>query len=444
MLLLGAALTITGQGWTLFIHLLAFVAFSGSLEAGRVRSLITVIKIGIFNVPLSGFKFLKDLRKPEVMPSPRFQRLLRHYYYLAPVGIIILFVGIYSASNPVFEGYVADLTGGLADWLEQLASMLNLQWIGTFIFGLIISVYAFVRYIPDGWLDFDRLTPDVLKRKRIGNNGFNSPLSLKYEWRAGIFLLIALNLLIAVINAIDIYWVWINFSWTGEFLKQFVHEGTYLLLLSILISMAIVLYFFRGNLNFYSENKWMRWLCYGWLAQNGILTISVLIRNLHYIDHFALAGKRIGVIFFLALVVFGLYTIARKVRNRHTYFYLIRWNALAAFIILVLSAVPNWNRIIAEYNFTHAEESFLHLDYLATFSADYLPYLDVSLEELKRLEAIQAEKFPFDEEYMTPEVYHNRIQTKKQALIESAETNTWQEWTWAKQKAIAYAQNNPE
>ena len=182
----------------------------------------------------------------------------------------------------------------------------------------------------------------------------------------------------------------------------------------------------------------MRWLCYGWIAQNGIMTISVLIRNLHYIDNFALAGKRIGVLFFLALVLFGLATVAYKVWKKQTFWYLLRWNSLAAFVVLVWSAIPNWNHIIIDYNFAYAEDSFLHLDYLASFDNESIPYLDVSLEELKRLEVIQKQKFPFEESYMTPEVYIQEIEYKKTALNQTLAETNWKEWTLAQQKAADY------
>src|SRR5690606_3335407 len=103
-----------------------------------------------------------------------------------------------------------------------------------------------------------------------------------------------------------------------------------------------------------SKSVWLRRLCYAWLAQNTILTISVLIRNLHYIDHFSLAGKRIGVVFFLAIVLFGIYSVFVKVKHQKSAFYLFKVNSLSVFVILLLSALPNWKQVIATYNFTHA------------------------------------------------------------------------------------------
>ena len=99
------------------------------------------------------------------------------------------------------------------------------------------------------------------------------------------------------VNIIDIDWVWLNFEYEGEInLTQFVHEGTYLLILSILISMGIILYFFRKNLNFYPGKQKLQIITYIWIAQNAVLAVSVAARNKHYTHHSGHANTRIAVV----------------------------------------------------------------------------------------------------------------------------------------------------
>ncbi|HLG35832.1 MAG TPA: DUF4173 domain-containing protein, partial [Bacteroidia bacterium] len=237
--------------------------------------------------------------------------------------------------------------------------------------------------------------------------------------------------------------VWFNFEWNGQYLKQFVHEGTYLLLLSIFISIALVLYFFRGSLNFFSKNKLLRTLSYAWLIQNAILTVSVAIRNFRYIDFFSLAYKRIWVIIFLALVLYGLYTVFIKVRNRRSAFYLFRTNAYAVLVVLIFCSVFNWDNIIAKYNFSHSEKSFLHLDYLATLSDQSLPYLDKPLEEIVRIDRVQKQKFPFGEKYMSPEKYHRHIQARKEQFLLKWESKNILSWNLPEYLAYRQLLSNP-
>jgi hypothetical protein len=229
---------------------------------------------------------------------------------------------------------------------------------------------------------------------------------------------------------------WFNFEWEGQYLKQFVHEGTYLLILSIIISIILVLYYFRGNLNFYRKNKLLKYLSYIWLIQNAILAISVAIRNFWYINYFALAYKRIGVIIFLALTIYGLYTVVVKVWKRKSAFYLFKVNSFALLIVLVVSSVFNWDVIIARYNFKNSDKSFLHLDYMATLSDRALPYLDKSLYDLMVIDQLQKEKFPFEEKFLTPEEYHVIIEDRKKEF-----KNKWGEkgfLSWNYQEYLAY------
>src|SRR5690606_28371186 len=113
----------------------------------------------------------------------------------------------------------------------------------------------------------------IRKRNKIGLPVLEPSRSLfgelQTEYKIGLLVLAVLNLLLLAVNVIDIQWVWIGFEVPLHFnLRQFVHEGTYLLILSILISIGIVLYLFRGSLNFHPKNKWLKILGKAWIIQN--------------------------------------------------------------------------------------------------------------------------------------------------------------------------------
>jgi hypothetical protein len=136
----------------------------------------------------------------------------------------------------------------------------NLDWgiVLTYIFCLFISIFLLVRHTSTYLSDQDKKGSTQLNRvreKRI--TPFNA-LSLKKELSAGLFLLITLNILLLAVNFLDIKNVWFGFEWDGQTLIEFVHEATYLLILSILISIAIVLLYFRENLNFYSKTPCLK------------------------------------------------------------------------------------------------------------------------------------------------------------------------------------------
>ena len=303
-----------------------------------------------------------------------------------------------------------------------------------FIFGLIFSSFLFIQSVFKLIVPSELNSTEYIKRTRIQNNHDISMLSLKKELRSGVFLLVALNLLLLLVNGFDIYWVWFNFTWNGEFLKQFVHEGTYLLILSILLSAVIVIYYFRRNQNFYEKSKTLKTLSYLWIAQNIILCISVGIRNYWYIDYFNLAYKRIGVFAFLLLVIYGLYTIYLKVKNHQSNYHLLRKNSYSFFLVLLILSLFNWDVIITKYNFKHADKAFLHFDFLADMSPKALPYMDYSLDELKAIEAMQNKLIVNREAYMTAEGFYKILQNKKRLFISEYAKKGILSWNYADQR----------
>ena len=186
-----------------------------------------------------------------------------------------------------------------------------------------------------------------------------------------------------------------------------------------------------GDLNFYPGNRLLKRLSYAWIIQNMILAISVGFRVYWYIYYFALAYLRIGVIIFLVITVIGLITILIKVRSGKSFFYLFRVNTLSIFIVLTLSSLVNWDNVIAKYNFSHFERSFVHLDWLCTLSDKALPILDKSPEFLSQVKQTQDVRFSFEMKYMEPKMYRNIIQLRKKMFLEDMEKRSFLSWNLA-------------
>jgi hypothetical protein len=216
-------------------------------------------------------------------------------------------------------------------------------------------------------------------------------------------------------------------------LKQFVHEGTYLLILSILISIGIVLYFFRGSLNFFPKNKAILILGKVWIIQNVILTISVFLRNYHYIDYHGLAGKRIGVIIFLSMVVFGLVTLFIKVYKRKTAAYLLRINGWFILFTLVLMSCLHWDRIIVTHNLNHDNPAEIDVDYYLQLSPTVYPILFKNLDIVE--EQMQAHLERKNKErwlsYVEIDQFEEQLEYKTSIYLERISKNDWPSWNFA-------------
>lgn len=434
-LLTGMFTVITHSTFVYVMHFISIFLFMGMLVAPQLRSLLTGLVLGILNLFGAQVSFVERLMVGEGGGLRLRKWLWKTRIYTIPAMIILVFIAIYRASNPVFDGIFYQIELGF----EQIFGNLFHGFDGTVVFtwlgGLFLANAIFIRFLWKDVIAADSEATTDLQRQRNRVRRKHRMRALISEYRAGIFLLIVLNALLLLVNAIDVKYVWFDFSWEGQGLKQYVHDGTYLLILSILISIGIVLYFFRGNLNFYRRNRLLKGLAYLWVAQNALLALSVGIRNYHYIEHWSLAYLRIGVMIFLAVTLIGLYTVGRKVRDGKSSFYLLKTNALSIYIILTFSSFVNWDVVIARYNFAHKDQGFVHLNYLMTLSDKALPYLDSSTEELEAIYQQQPERYSDRELYMAPDNYKQEIDYRKEKFLASWEAKGILEWNWAEWRA---------
>lgn len=421
--------------YTYIIHFLTLLIFIGTLIYSNYQSTLTSLKLSLASIFKSQAQFFRSIGKASLKGRNLASFIRKISIFIIPLAIVVVFVFIYRKSNPVFDeintkigGLIGKIWSGIFENFDSLIIL-------TFLLAFAISNILLLRVRKNRIIEKDQSLSDNLTRIRNRTSRNFKPTALKNEFKAGVFLLGVLNLILLLVNIIDINWVWFNFEWEGQFLKQFVHEGTYLLILSILISIVLVLYFFKRNLNFYRNNKTLRILSYIWLAQNAILTISVGIRNTYYISKFSLAYKRIGVIFFLILTLYGLFTVYKKVKNKKTTSYLVRANFKALFVLLVVSSCINWDIVIARYNFKHYQSSFVHLDYLVGFSDKTLHILDKPIDKLSEIAAIQDNKFDFVQNYMSPDTYFAQIQYRKDVFTEKWESKGFLSWNLAEHRA---------
>jgi hypothetical protein len=417
------------------MHFIVLAVFVGLLIYPETKSLISSVGLSISSIFSSQSSFIKQISNSELKGIKISSYLWRSRIFLIPLAIITVFVIIYRYSNPVFDEMLTSASNYLCQKLNLLFVDFDFLIIFTFITALLFSNYLLIRKPNQSIIDYDSNSNSELKRSKRKYTRSFKLTALKNEYKSGVFLFTILNVILLSLCIIEIKYVWFNFEWEGQYLKEFVHHGTYLLILSIIISIGLVLFYFRGNINFYKQNSVLKYLSYFWLAQNAILVISVAIRNYWYIHYFSLAYKRIGVFIFLILTLYGLYSVYIKVKNRKSNFHLLRRNILSILIVLTISSFVNWDQLIAKYNFNNSNQSFIHLDFLSDLSDKALPYLDKDLEELEQLNYKQKEKFMFRVAYMTPYKYKGIIKDRKQDFIKEWEAKSLLSWNLAEYKS---------
>ncbi len=438
--LTGFAISIISFVWNFsvfafIVNLLFSIYFIGILTYPKLKNHFHGFFFGISSMLMSIFEFIKCLNSSAKSSNSAIKKIWKAKIYVIPIFIIVIFVAIYRNSSPYFNSIINTIEKYTIDKIPNLFEYIDENWLFLFIVGTLLSSFILFRSTLANLVQYDRNYNDQIFRTRKTLYFDYKPNALQTEAKLGVLLLVFLNGMLMVLNSIDIYWVWFNFKWDGTILKQFVHEGTYLLIFSILLSIVIVLYFFRANQNFNPKIKRLRTLSYIWIAQNIILCISVGIRNYWYIDYFNLAYKRIGVIIFLLITIYGLYTVYLKLKHKKSFSYLLSKNTFSILSILLFFSLFNWDVLIAQYNFKNANKAFLHLDYMQTLGDKALPYLEKPLDELTTIKQQQQVLYRFDTVYLSPEEYVNSIQNRKTEFLKIDENIDWRSWNYSEYKA---------
>lgn len=437
-LLSGVAVVWLNSHYAIAMNIFLGVLLSGYLVSGLQHSAFLWLFQGLGNIVSHQSKFVKGLatlRTGVGLP-------LKTVVIIVPVVLVLLvFLGLYAHSSPWLREGLNSSVGTFFLWMEEL--MFSVNWAGfwCFVLGLIVANVFIQRAVKKVFEEGN--TSFELTRRRIKTKRFikRNMMALRTELKSGVLLLVSLNLLLALVNFLDIKNIWFGFAFEGQFLKELVHQGTYALIFSVLLSMCVVLFFFRGNLNFYSKNKNLKVLAYLWIGQNMVLLLSVLVRNSIYIHYYALAYKRLGVFMFLLACAIALVLLVSKVRRTRSLSYFFHTNTLSVVAILCAGCFINWDVWIARYNMGHYKTAFLHLDYLSQLSEKAYPEMDLPLTTLREFKQKEPSYFKgFSSSvsrvaYMEPEDFHTKIQEGKKTFLREYPKRSWLEWNLADYQA---------
>ena len=289
---------------------------------------------------------------------------------LPPLGITMIFYALYANASPTFASKVS---------LAQL-DLPAPSWFLLF-FGLLWASYALSHTLPSSRLeDWDAEQPDVLQRERRKNS--LNPFWLKYEYKTALVALVCLNGLLLLFHAIDITALFEGKPGDITY-SEWVHQGVGALIISIIMAVALLVYVFRGNLNFFRENESLKMGAKVWIIQNAALAFTTALKNSWYVAYWGLTYRRIGVFVYLTLVLIGLITTWSKINQKYSLWWMIKSNYKAVVLVLLLLAVFPWARIITWYNLSEARvRDEYYLFHLPIHNTDQLqPYRHTFLEQ---------------------------------------------------------------
>lgn len=323
--------------------------------------------------------------------------------FLIPVVILLFFFFVYKGSNPVFSNFV-----------NQFEINISWDFIRFLLFGTFLLYFFFNQYSHAPLVNRDQSASNFLGG--INEKEISLFRSIDTEYSSGVLMFVLLNGLLLLVNGLDLQYI--LFSEKDIHLySDYIHQGVNSSIFSVIVAIFVTLFFFRGNLNFYSKNKTLKRWALIWIAQNILLLLTCIHKNYSYIDAFGLTHKRIGVYVYLLVTLIGLVLTWIKIARVKSNTYLLRTNTWSVFSILVVSSLFNWNRIILHHN-TTCQSSIEREYYLENLPETSIPFLLNNWERLPVGMHLDWVDKSFKEELMK----------EKKSFLKRYHQKTWQSW----------------
>lgn len=319
-------------------------------------------------------------------PVPKFKRMWVLRLSIIPLILIVIFGSLYSEGNVFFQLNWQHWQSIVGDFLASFWEKIAIERL-LFQILMLVVLAGFVFQFPrphieaismaTPWLatkrayKWDAMTRFLIRLKLLPKR---HTTGLRQEYRIAIMALGLLNALLLVTNLSDLGHFLFEENIEAALLHAHVHRGTASLVVSLLVSALLVMYFFRGNLHFY-HSIWLKRLAYVWLGQNALMVMLIALRNMQYIQYFGLTHKRLGVFLFLVLMLMGIVFVAYFLARKQNWPTVTKNSVYAVFISLLLCTVVNWDGFIVKYNLSGSTAVRCDFAYLKKLSWKSLPAL---------------------------------------------------------------------
>ncbi len=380
--------------WTAIVmNLISLLGLSG-LSLQPESSLVVAWINGVYSLVVSSWKKTfgwmipaagEETDAASVAPAAAGITVDKLISHSVPVLVVGAFFLLYTHASPAFSALFSGVS----------LDFISVWWVIFTLFGAYLLLAFFYPVAISFLVRFDLATPDQLTRQRRSDGLNFNPVGLRYEYRSAWLLFVMLNGLLLFFNAVDIFYLLTQQLPEGVTHSAFVHQGVNTLIASVVLAIAVVMYFFRGNLNFLRGNRRLKVATYGWIIQNAVLIVATASKNFSYISEYGLTHKRIGVYVYLLLTLIGLVMTYFKVRDVKSNWFLLRKNAWLFYAVLILFSTLDWSRIITHHNLSHLDDQEIDISYLIGLSDSNLDLLEKAYRthqvSLRQAEQIQRQ-----------------------------------------------------
>lgn len=357
-----------------FAPLLLSFLLTGIFAMFPKMNIVITPVLGMINYATSPLRILlvNKWLKPGKLYNNFAQKLI--FYCIVPAIFVTAFTAVYAASSKSFAAYFT------FNWNIDFAQLIFLTCLGMF---LMFNFFHF--YIPRFAISANQLLSDNFSKKFLSEAKNNVHLNkLSFQRKSGEITMILLNALLLFFIVVYIKEQTELATANSLSLSEEVHARIYVLIFSIVLAIAVLMIYFRGDFNFDPHARLLKAASYIWLVLNTVLVFITAAKNIEYVQAYGLTFKRIGVFVFLVLCLIGLLITYVKIYDKKTNIFLASRMFWAIYTTLVINATVNWSSIVTTYNFTYIKNTDINylwsLDYNKQQLADkvggnYKPYV---------------------------------------------------------------------
>ena len=283
-------------------------------------------------------------------------------FVLIPMIFVAVFFGIYSVGSNHFSEIFSKYEWNL--------NFFNL--IGIALLGFFLNFIFWNLLIPRSWYkNNSALNNEFSEGQKILQPTYDF-LEIDYERTSGVISLICLNILLVIFISTYTYEQFFEIIKTGNQLSAETHDGVNAVILSIVMAILVILFYFKGGFNFDKNAKYLKLFAKIWIVLNVVLIFSTLAKNTEYIINFGFTYKRLGVYSFLTLSILGLMFTFLKIQKQKTNAYLFNQMFWCFFGTILLCSYVNWGGFITSENMKRKNLDVVYHQYDVNFNEKQL------------------------------------------------------------------------
>ncbi|MCI3937707.1 DUF4173 domain-containing protein [Chryseobacterium aahli] len=375
---------------------LLLLSYRSQNKRMKILLLIPVFVVNCFTFICRIFNLDKWL--PKRNASGLWQKILA--FVLIPLIFISIFFGIYSAGSDHFASVFTDYELDIDLW-----QLLCISILGFFI------AFNYWNYSVEKLIyKQNHILANEFEAKDKIQKATYSFLDLNSERMSGVISFFCLNILLVFFIITFNYEQFYEAVKTPNQLSEETHERVGAVIMSIVMAILVIMFYFKSNFNFDSKAGLMKILVKIWIVLNAVLVISAMLKNTEYIINYGFTYKRLGVYAFLILSLIGLVMTFVKIQMRKKNVFL--FNAMVWYFygtILACSYI-NWGGLITSQNMKRDDFAINYHLQSINFSEKYLlKYAEEKQNTPLKKEILEKVKTEKSETFLSKILYYETI-----------------------------------